>query len=80
MSIKIEFDTKANKIYEFNKQDWESRYYDKVIAIDLDAEKLIAVADSLLEIDELIDRLCPDHEVLVRKVGTNPTVARVFRW
>ncbi len=79
MLKKSEFEGKAKKIYDTNKKDWENKYYGKVIAIDLDAEKLIAVADSLLEADELIDRLCPDHKVLVRRVGANPTVARVFR-
>ncbi len=78
MFKKTEFEAKANKIYNANKKDWESKYYGKVIAIDLDAEKLIAIADSLLEVDKLIDRLCPDHKVLVRRVGENPTVARVF--
>ena len=79
MLRKSEFEGKANKIYDTNKKDWESKYYGKVIAIDLDAEKLIAVADSLIEVDTLIDRLCPEHKVLVRRVGVNPTVARVFR-
>jgi len=73
-----EFETKANKLYDANKKDWESKYYGKVIAIDLDAEKLVAVADSLFEVDTLIDRLCPNHKVLVRRVGKNPTVARLF--
>ena len=78
MFKKTEFEAKANKIYNANKKDWESKYYGKVIAIDLDGEKLIAIADSLLEVDKLIDRLCPAHKVLVRRVGDNPTVARVF--
>ncbi|MCX9014143.1 MAG: hypothetical protein OIN89_05010 [Candidatus Methanoperedens sp.] len=72
-------EAKANKIYESNKKDWESKYYGKVVAIDLETEKLAAVADSLLEVDELIDKLCPTHKVLVRKVGKKSTVARVFR-
>lgn len=79
MLKKTDFEAKANKIYESNKKDWESRYYGKVIAIDLDSEKLAAVADSLLEVDKLIDILCPDHKVLVRRVGEKSTVARVFR-
>ncbi|MDO8728185.1 MAG: hypothetical protein Q7J35_19190 [Candidatus Methanoperedens sp.] len=79
MLRKSEFEGKAKKIYDKNKNDWESKYYGKVIAIDLDAEKLIAVADSLFEVDKSVDRLCPDHKVLVRRVGDNPTVARVLR-
>lgn len=76
MFKKTEFESKANKIYESNKHDWESKYYGKVIAIDLDTEKFIAVADSLLEVDKLIDSLYPDHKVFVRRVGDNPAVAR----
>lgn len=76
---KNEFEAKANKIYNANKKDWETKYHGKVIAIDIDAGKLIAVADSLLEVDKLIDRLCPDHNVFVRRVGAKPGVARVFR-
>lgn len=76
MLNKTDFERKANKIYESNKNDWESRYYGKVIAIDLDEEKLIGVANSLLEVDKLIDGLCPNNKVLVRRVGAYPTVAR----
>ncbi len=79
MLKKTELEAKANKIYESNKKNWESKYYGKVIAIDLDAEKMVAVADNILEVDKLIDRLCPDHRVLVRRVGAKPGVARVFR-
>jgi hypothetical protein len=79
MPNKTIFEKKANKIYETNKNDWETRYYGKIIAIDIDAGKLIAVADSLLEVDKLIDRLCPEHKVFVRRVGAKPGVARVFR-
>jgi len=79
MSIKPELDAIANKIYEFNKLDWESKYYAKMIAIDVDAEKLIAVSDSLIEIDNLLDSICPDHKVLIRKVGIDPAVARVLK-
>ncbi len=79
MLNKADFETKANKIYEINKRDWESKYYGKVIAIDLDKEKFIAVANSLLEADKLIDSLCPDHRVFVRRVGVDPTVARICK-
>lgn len=76
MLNKTDFERKANKIYESNRNEWESRYYGKVIAIDLDEEKLIGVANSLLEVDKLIDGLCPNNKVLVRRVGAYPTVAR----
>lgn len=79
MLNKTDFEKRANKIYESYKKDWESRYYGKVIAIDLDAEKLVAVADTMLEVDKQIDRLCPDHKVLIRRVGDKPAVARAFR-
>ncbi len=79
MFKKNEFEAKANKIYDTNRKDWETRYHGKVIAIDIDAGKLIAVADSLLEADKLIDRLCPEHKVFVRRVGDKTAVARVFR-
>lgn len=79
MFKKSEFEAKANKIYDANKKDWESKYYSKVIAIDLDEEKLIAVADSLLEVDKLVDRLSPNRRVFVRRVGEKPAVARIFR-
>ena len=79
MLKKTEFEAKANKIYESNKNDWERKYYGKVIAIDIEAEKLVAVADTILEVDKLIDRLFPDHRVLVRRVGVKSAVARVFR-
>ncbi len=49
MLKKSDFEGKANKIYDINKKDWGSKYYGKVIAIDLDDEKLIAVANSLTE-------------------------------
>lgn len=76
MFKKNEFEAKASKIYDANKKEWETRYHGKVIAIDIDAGKLVAVADSLLEVDKLIDGLCPNNKVLVRRVGAYPTVAR----
>jgi hypothetical protein len=66
------FDEKAKCIYESHKEEWETLYSGKVIAIDIDANDLVPVGESIEEVDLKARNERPGHQIFVRKVGKNP--------
>jgi len=71
------FDAKAKHIYEAHKEEWEKRYDGKIIAIDIDANDCASVGDYLRDVSLRARQERPGHRFFVRKVGKNPSVARL---
>ncbi|AKB58678.1 hypothetical protein [Methanosarcina barkeri] len=77
MSDPDKFDVEAKNIYEAHKEEWEKRYSGKIIAIDVDANDLVSVGDHLKDVSLRARKERPDHRLFVRRVGNNPSVARL---
>jgi len=71
------FDAKAKDIYEAHKEEWEKLYYGKIIAIDIDANDIVSVGDHLKDVSLRAKKERPGHRFFLRRVGKNPSVARL---
>lgn len=72
------FDEKAKQIYESHMAEWEKLYMGKIIAIDIDEKNLAAVGDNLSKVGLEARTRLPGHRIFLRKVGKNPSVARLW--
>ncbi len=77
MSDSNKFDVEAKHIYEAHKEEWERLYNGKIIAIDVDANDLVSVGDHLKDVSLKARKERPGHRFFVRRVGKNPSVARL---
>ncbi|HEY3361086.1 MAG TPA: hypothetical protein VGK06_04450 [Methanosarcina sp.] len=77
MSDPNKFDIEAKHIYEVHKEEWEKLYNGKIIAIDVDANDLVSVGDHLKDVSLKARKERPGHRFFVRRVGKNPSVARL---
>lgn len=69
---------KQKKIYQAHKEKWEKLYYGKIIAIDIDANDCASVGDHLKDVSLRARQERPGHRFFVRRVGKNPSVARLM--
>ncbi len=71
------FDEKAKQIYESHRAEWEKLYNGKVIAIDIDDNDLASVGEHISDVDLEARRKRPGHRIFMRRVGKNPSIARL---
>jgi len=64
---------KLDAIYQKNKTELEGKHYGGYIAVDLDEEKIIAIASTRVDVIENAKRK-GDKEYFIRKVGKLPTL------
>ncbi len=77
MSDPNKFDVEAKRIYEAHKEEWEKLYNGKIIAIDVDINDIVSVGDHLKDVSLQARKERPGHRFFVRRVGKNPSVARL---
>ena len=70
-------DIKAKHIYEAHKEEWETLYNGKIIAIDIDANDFVSVGENIGDVDLEARKERPGHRIFMRRVGKNPAVARL---
>ncbi|NOR48980.1 MAG: hypothetical protein GQ533_13225 [Methanosarcinaceae archaeon] len=70
-------DEKAKHIYESHKDEWEKLYLGKIIAIDIDENDIATVGDDVSTVGRVVRRERPGHQIFMRKVGKNPSIARL---
>jgi len=71
-------DEKAKHIYESHKDKWEKLYFGKIIAIDIDENDLATVGDDAATVGQTVKRERPGHRIFMRRVGKNPSIARLW--
>lgn len=71
-------DEKAKHIYESHKDKWEKLYFGKIIAIDIDENDLATVGDDATTVGQTVKRERPGHRIFMRRVGKNPSIARLW--
>lgn len=67
--------TKADSIYEKFKEELESKYFGKIVAIDIESGTIAGVGDSILEAYEKAKLKSPQSKFSYKRVG----YAYVFR-
>ena len=63
--------TKADRIYENERENLESKYMSKIVAIDSKSEKVAGIGDSILEAYKVATKNSTQKQFTFRRVGCN---------
>lgn len=69
---------KGERIYNKYKSEWEKLYYEKIIAIEVEEEKIAGVGDNLNEAYFNAIKTSPNKVYYFRKVGSCGTTSYLF--
>ncbi len=70
-------DRQAEEIYNTHKSDLESKYYGKIVVLDINQEDIAAIGDTPQEASSKAQRLRPRHRFFMRRIGKSPAIMRM---
>jgi len=73
-------DEKAKHIYEAHREEWETLFIGKIIAIDIEENDLASVGERIADVDFDARKKRPGHRLFMRRVGKNPATVRLRKY